>query len=96
MLRKGDFLFRYEGDEFLILLPDTSAQDARTMAEKIRSNIEKTNFLHKKEKIRITISIGLAEVSPKEPSAQALFGRAEKALYKAKEAGRNRVAVAPA
>lgn len=95
LLGKQDFMFRFEGDVFLVLLSGTSAQGAGKMAEKIRAHIEKTTFLHKKEQVRISISIGVAAVNPKEPSAEDLFGRAEKALYKAKAAGRNRVGVAP-
>lgn len=94
LLREKDFLSRFEGDKFMIILPDTTAQDAGKIAGKIREHIEKTNFLHKKEKVMITISIGVAEVDPDTPSAEDLFGRAEKALYQAKEEGRNRVSQA--
>lgn len=94
LLRDEDFLSRYEGDEFVMILPETPAQDAGMLAEKIRSHIEKTRFLHRKEKVRVTVSIGIAEVDPDNPSAGDLFGRAEKALYRAKEDGRNRAASA--
>lgn len=95
MLREEDFLSRFEGDQFLVIMPEASAQDAGKMAGKIRAHIEKTNFIHKKEQVKITLSIGVAEVSPKDPSAGSIFGRAEKALFRAKEAGRNRMAMTP-
>lgn len=95
LLREEDFLSRFEADQFLVIMPESSAQSAGEMAEKIRAHIEKTNFLHKKEQVKITLSIGVAEVNHKDPFAGPLFGRAENALYKAKEAGRNRVAVVP-
>ena len=62
------------------------------VAERIRAYIEKTNFLHKKEQVKVTLSIGATEVASGDQSIGDFFGRAEKALYQAKEAGRNRVA----
>jgi diguanylate cyclase (GGDEF)-like protein len=94
LLGDTGFLARFEGDVFVIILQDAPLQDARKTAEKIRAHIEKTDFLHKKEQVRVTLSIGVAEAAPGDQSPADLFGRAESALFRAKEEGRNRVAVA--
>jgi len=94
LLEKGDFLARFEGNSFAVILPGAPAQAAQKTAEKIRGHIEKTNFIHKKEQVRVTLSIGAAEVGPADNSAGDLFGRVEKALFLAKEGGRNRVVLA--
>ncbi len=91
LLKDVDFLSRFEGDEFVVVLPGSGVAAAGMVAEKIRAYIAKTAFLHKGEHVKVTISIGIAEAGPEDKSAAALFGRAEKALYRAKEAGRNRV-----
>jgi len=94
LLADADFLARFEGDLFAVILPAALSPDARKLAEKIRVHIEKTNFLHKKEQVKVTLSAGVAEVGPGDQSAEDLFERAAKALSRAKETGRNRVELA--
>jgi diguanylate cyclase (GGDEF)-like protein len=91
-LRDIDFLSRYGADEFVIVLPGVMAQGAGKAAEKVRTHIEKTNFLHKGELVRVTISIGVVQVDSGVPSPGHLLGLAEQALLRAKSAGGNQVA----
>ncbi|MBK5254278.1 MAG: diguanylate cyclase [Peptostreptococcaceae bacterium] len=88
-IRGNDKLFRFGGDEFLILLPNTLLGDAKLAAENIRAMIENTeNYYELKEKI--TLSLGVAQYKPGESSSDVV-DRADEMLYKAKEEGRNRV-----
>jgi len=90
--RTGDLAVRYGGEEFLLLLPNTDAAGAFTLAEKIRSAIgeaaqDNENLCSRK----ITISMGVATTIPAEGKKQEdLIGEADKALYEAKRSGRNR------
>lgn len=90
-VRKPDLVFRYGGEEFVILAPQTSAARARTLAERIRSDFEQTS--HQTAAGAQTISIGVSGIEhfdPKDPM-EHLFQSADIALYRAKESGRNRV-----
>ncbi len=87
-LRVSDFIARFGGEEFVILMPGTSAEDALIAAEKLRKTIELSPFNFKKEPVQITISFGISQFS-KDESPEEVFARADKALYKAKELGRN-------
>ena len=86
-LRGADVAARYGGEEFAILLPQTIGEEAVTIAERIRSNIEGTDFPHR----RVTLSIGVASCSAELCSAKNIVSAADKALYDAKHGGRNRV-----
>ena len=88
-LREEDMLARYGGEEFVLLLPDVNRMNAFVVAEKIRSIIEQRNYIYKGRKIPVTVSIGIAEFHEKDNAAQ-LIERADKALYNAKNNGRNR------
>jgi diguanylate cyclase (GGDEF)-like protein len=90
-IRKHDMVCRYGGEEFLILLADTSLTAARATAEKIREVTAMTTINHNDQKITITTSIGLALMQPNE-TAGSMIARADAALYEAKNSGRNRVA----
>ena len=90
-IRPGDMLFRWGGEEFLVLVPSTPYQNARTVAEKVRASVETAAF---PAVGKITISLGVAERLPGE-SAHALFERVDSALYAAKSGGRNRTVVDP-
>jgi len=86
--REGDVCARFGGEEFILLLPFCPIDNALSKAEAIRSDVEnQTNF-----KLPITISIGIATTDEKETTFNELFQKADKALYKAKENGRNQVA----
>lgn len=86
-IRKTDVLARIGGEEFAVLLPDTSGEGAQMVAEKLRAAVEKTDFTPVKS---LTISIGLTELVPGD-SLPSLLARADTALYVAKAEGRNRV-----
>lgn len=89
-LKDEDLIFRYGGEEFVIVLPNTTLEQAMERAEAIRLAVVKAPFNVQGEPVTISISIGVAELQPKE-SPNDLFGRADKLLYSAKEAGRNQV-----
>lgn len=84
---------RYGGEEFLLLLPNTDLTGARMCAERIRRAVERHPILTSKQDVGLTVSAGVAEYLPTE-SARSLVDRADRALYDAKQAGRNRVATA--
>jgi diguanylate cyclase len=92
-LRAHDLAGRYGGEEFGNVLPSTDAAGAQALAERLRASVE-ASVLDREHAIRGTISIGVAELSPDDPSAQAWLSRADRALYRAKEGGRNQVASA--
>ncbi|MGU3495323.1 diguanylate cyclase [Xanthobacteraceae bacterium A53D] len=87
--RPGDFVARYGGEEFVALLPDTEIYGAQETAERIRSAIERDIM---KGDQRITVSVGVAAVAASQQrSVSDVISAADRALYRAKEAGRNRV-----
>ena len=92
-LRESDFACRFGGEEFIVLLPNTSTDDARYAAEKLRQAVEKSVItLESGAEIRYTISLGVASVDLEtEPTIEPALKRADDALYAAKESGRNRV-----
>lgn len=89
-LRSGDFIARFGGEEFVLLLPHTSPAAAAQIAEVLRATVEACPFHFKGERVVITTSIGLGAFRPGERGDQVLK-RADAALYRAKESGRNRV-----
>ncbi len=91
-IREVDTLCRWGGDEFLILLLDTDADDARLTAERIREAIARRNRLPESEEA-LTVSQGVAQCRAGE-SLDSLIHRADQALYQAKRSGRDRVAIA--
>ena len=93
--RAADFAARWGGEEFAVLLPGTDTDGAVEIAERIRSNIENTKITLSYGKITsVTVSIGLSTLIPsQETSPDDIIFQADKALYDAKESGRNRVIV---
>lgn len=91
-LREVDFMARFGGEEFVLLLPETSAENALGMLNRIREAIATAPFRYQKEKITITVSIGIAEFNEGDNS-EAVFAKADQALYDAKEGGRNQCRV---
>ena len=92
--RPHDLCARYGGEEFIILFPDTSLENTLQVAEKIRKGIELTNLPHSFSRAasHVTISIGVATMTPVRGMSQnLLIEMADRALYKAKELGRNQV-----
>ena len=89
VLRGSDLKCRYGGEEFLILLPDTPAQGAQRVAETLRREIEANAIPWNDEQLRITASFGVTAITPGEMDPLAAIARADEALYKAKQDGRN-------
>ena len=85
--RTPDILARYGGDEFVILMPETKADDAVTLLERIRAEVQKISVA---ENISMTISCGVAQILPdSKDGSSEIIRRADLALYEAKNAGRN-------
>lgn len=93
--RAADLLARWGGEEFLLLLPDTRQDEGLQLAERIRLAVSQLSVCHRGEPVLLTASLGLATLAPGRDLA-ALVGAADAALYAAKQAGRNRVALADA
>jgi len=91
-LRPHDLLVRYGGEEFAILLPDTEVEQARSIAERLRTMVAANEVISGDLTFKITVSIGIAP-STQEGSLEDFFAAADRALYRAKELGRNRVEV---
>ncbi|MBT5261957.1 MAG: GGDEF domain-containing protein [Nitrospina sp.] len=90
-IRQTDSLYRTGGEEFIILTPNTDQEQAGILANKVRQAIEKHDF----ETVgRVTVSLGCAQFDKKEDSAEQMLKRADQALYRAKEGGRNQVIIA--
>ena len=89
-VRVSDFVARYGGEEFVIMMPETSLQDATKAADKVRKAIDECAFHFKAKPVSITASFGVAQIR-EDDSIDTLFERADKALYKAKQGGRNQV-----
>jgi two-component system, cell cycle response regulator len=94
MTRAVDYFARYGGEEFVILLQGTPIKTALEVAERIRTTIESTVFEFEGKTIPVTISLGVASRVYSESSWEQLFKRADEALYKSKQSGRNRVTAA--
>ena len=89
-VRTTDFFGRSGGEEFLLILSETSLVGACSDAERVRQKIEQARLLESDPALRITISIGVTQYRPRE-EISATLNRADKALYDAKARGRNRV-----
>ncbi len=90
-LRAEDNAFRYGGEEFMVLLPNTPLEGAIRVAESIRGRIEALNMAHHEDGlVQCTVSLGVAARQDRE-DRDSLFQRADRALYQAKSGGRNRV-----
>ena len=92
-LRAVDVIARFGGEEFVILLPETSVEAAAAAMVRVQRELTKHFFLHDNEKMLITFSCGVALRLPYEEQA-SLMGRADKAMYQAKNSGKNRVVIA--
>ncbi len=91
--RDGDLLFRYGGEEFVVLMRDTEMEGAHRLAERIRSYIEQTPCRCPGVDLDVKVSIGVS-IQRKNDSPVSLFARADQALYSAKRNGRNQICVA--
>lgn len=93
VMRASDLIFRYGGEEFLILLNNTDKTGAIQLAERIRTAIETLDWRSVAEGLGLTVSLGVATLNVYEPKDELLL-RADQALYQAKQKGRNRVVAA--
>ncbi|MBY0492894.1 MAG: GGDEF domain-containing protein [Cyanobacteria bacterium] len=94
VLRGSDLKCRYGGEEFLVLLPETPLHGARRVAETLRREIAERPVPWAGEGLTVTASFGLAQAMPGEVNVQAVIARADQALYRAKDDGRNCVRIA--
>lgn len=92
-LRKTDFIARFGGEEFVLLIPSTPMEGGRQMVETLRAAVAACPFHFKNEPVTITMSAGITAFAAQE-SADKVFERADQALYRAKNAGRDRIEVA--
>lgn len=93
-LRKSDYAYRWGGEEFLVLLPQADLIAGEQVANKIIAQVAAATFHYHKHDIRLTISAGLAEYSHQDGYLQQTIKRADKALYQAKQQGKNQAVLA--
>jgi two-component system cell cycle response regulator len=94
VIRGDDFIGRFGGDEFMVVLWDTSSAKASMVAERIRSKIEKHSFTYEGKRIPVTASLGVSSLDDSIQSIADLFKRADGAQYNAKKNGGNQVSLA--
>jgi diguanylate cyclase (GGDEF)-like protein len=92
-VRSIDILGRYGGEEFAIILLATDLSGGHRVAERLRRSVADTSVPTEKGDLTVTISLGVASISPDDDDVASLLNRADAAMYAAKQAGRNRVAV---
>mgnify|MGYP003876134427 FL=1 len=94
-VRRSDVACRIGGEEFLVICPRTTLQGGQVLAERIRQLAEQRAWGSEKLPLRVTVSVGVAARTANGRSPEELFRQADQALYAAKQAGRNRVRIAP-
>lgn len=93
-VRGFDIAARYGGEEFAVILPETDLGDAIVVAKRLRKRIEQHGFHGQIAPLHVTVSIGVAQYDPeRDEGKESLIDRADRAMYRAKDAGRNRVVV---
>lgn len=93
-LRSSDWLGRYGGEEFLILVPECEAEEAAQLANRLRTSISDRDIQLADTSIRVTVSMGVSSYREEtDQSGESITARADKALYQSKENGRNRVTI---
>ena len=90
LLREGDIFSRWGGDEFCIVLPETNGTNAMKVAEKVRFAVKNVHVKTDKSPIYFTISLGVTEICVEDKDVMTMIDRADKALFAAKEAGRDK------
>jgi diguanylate cyclase (GGDEF)-like protein len=93
ILRANDVTARYGGEEFVVILPETDAPQAMIVAEKIRAKVESLEIVHGEERLRVTISLGVAAFPQHAGEKEELIRLADAALYTSKHKGKNRVSL---
>lgn len=94
-VRKSDFVARYGGEEFIIVVPEADKEMACKMAERLRTYVENLPFPSKVAQPvgKVTVSVGIAELTEETATITDFIGKADSALYRAKQEGRNRVCI---
>jgi diguanylate cyclase (GGDEF)-like protein len=92
-MRESDILGRLGGEEFGLMLPETTIEDAQVLAERIRMATAALEIKLDDWTIRFTVSIGLVEISSENASLDAVMRRADQAMYQGKAKGRNQVVI---
>ncbi len=95
VVREGDVLIRYGGEEFLVLLPGAGGEDVHQVGERIRRAVAETSVADADQLIKVTASLGGATFGDATDSTEALIAKADAALYGAKERGRNQLVLTP-
>jgi diguanylate cyclase (GGDEF)-like protein len=90
-IREGDVLARWGGEEFIVYLPETSPQEARVLAERLRGEIADIRVSHATGETAVTASVGVAPKESHHATLDSLIAAADKFLYQSKQQGRNRV-----
>lgn len=93
-LRQLDIMGRLGGEEFAVVMPETNLEEGRVAAERLRRHVAERPLLAGREAVPCTVSIGVAEMTEKDRSIDDMLNRADKALYHAKESGRDQVVLA--
>jgi len=92
--RKTDFVGRFGGEEFLVVLPELDHEQAMMLAERIRRKIESNTIGYQEKQVAITVSIGVSTFPEHGTDIEKLVKASDDAMYKAKRSGRNQVASA--
>jgi len=87
----GDIICRYGGEEFVVMLPDCTKIQAKKLAEDLRKKVEETKIILRREKTKVTVSIGVATFPTDAQIKEELIHKADQAMYQAKRKGRNKV-----
>lgn len=88
-VRRDELFARYAGDEFVVVLPETSSVKALTLGESIRALVDDTKFVFDGQALPVTISMGISTLGKQNSTPKALVASADEALYRAKDQGRN-------
>lgn len=88
---EGAIVARYGGEEFIALIPEATKEEAARIGERLRATVEAQPFVIRREQLKMTVSVGVANMPVDSMDAETLIEKADKALYAAKRSGRNRV-----
>lgn len=89
--RSTDIVCRFGGEEFLVLMPEAGLEEGRAMAERLRQEISRMTIITAGDTLSLTVSLGVAELLPEDENLESLIARTDRAMYRAKAAGRNQV-----
>jgi diguanylate cyclase len=92
-LRPSDSVARYGGEEFILILPDIALEEAASTVERLQRELTRQYFMHENDRVLVTFSAGVAQRAEQEPQEEVI-ARADKAMYQAKNTGKNRVCIA--